>query len=297
MRDYFVRVIDQGVSVIEEFWAVEPTIAHQGVVPSKFGTHSADSGEDIFTTLEKRGFPRYQFHKLQLGPGEYFPRIARPRSTRPECSPGHNPDQSAAARNIRTTSTGQLHALIQELQQICRVVHPIEHNFCAYGHEIRNIIIIACTEVEAHWKNILEANGQNAKNRRDYVKLALPMKLGEYRVTLPWYPWLDPIAPFEKWVPVERGKKQTLPWYDAYNDIKHDREKNFAEAKLIYALKAVTGCFVMLCGQYGWDFATRGEAAADAFFRLIEAPKWEPPEIYVSEYGAIPRGRPYPFEP
>ena len=98
------------------------------------------------TTLRKR-FPGQVFSELSLLPGEYFPRMARPNSTRPECSPGYNPDSSEAARNARTTSTGQLHALIGELEQICRVVHPTEANFSAFGHEIRNFIIIACTEV------------------------------------------------------------------------------------------------------------------------------------------------------
>jgi hypothetical protein len=219
--------------------------------------------------------------------------MARPGSTRRECSPGHNPDQSDAAHYVRTTSTGQLHALNQELQRICRVVHPIEANFAAYGHEIRNIIIIACTEVEADWKNILEANGQKARNRGDYVKLAPAMKLAEYRIALPWYPWLDPIAPFEHWMPPEK----LLPWYDAYNNIKHDREKNFSQAELIHALTSVTGCFVMLCAQYGWDFAKRGEAAEDAFFRLIDAPTWEPSEIYTPPYGTTPKKRPYAFDP
>ena len=146
--------------------------------------------------------------------------------------------------------------------------------------------------------NILEANGQKAESRLDYVKLSLPMNLGEYRVALPWYPWLDPIAPFEKWVPTKRGEKQLLPWYDAYNDIKHDREKNFAEAKLIHAIKSVTGCFVMLCAQYGWVFAKRGEeAAAEVFFQLINSPRWGPSEIYVPPYGTAPKERPYPFGP
>src|SRR5271157_2491018 len=207
MTEYYVRVIHDGTSIIEEFWAVQEDVAHQGILPSSLGTHHADSGKDIMTTLRKRGFPPEQFHKLLLGPGAYFPRMARP------------------------TSTGQLHALIQELQQICRVVHPIEHNFHAYGHEIRNIIAIACTEVEAQWKNILVANDQKAGNRGDYVKLSLPMKLQEYSVELPWYPWLKPIAPFKNWVlPTKRGEKQLLPWYDAYNAVKHDREKKFAEA-------------------------------------------------------------------
>jgi hypothetical protein len=297
MTDYYVRVIDDGMSMMEEFWAVEKDVAHQGIVPSKLGTHHADPGEDIMITLQKRGFPPEHFHKMLLGPGKYFPRMARPSSTRPKCSPGRNPDQSTAARNIRTTSTGQLHALIQELQKICRVVHPIEHNFSAYGHQIRNIIVMACTEVEAQWKNILVANGQKADNRVDYIKLSLPMKLREYRVGLPWYPWLDPIAPFENWVPPRCGEKQRLPWYDAYNAVKHDREKNFCEAKLIHALESVTGCFVMLCAQYGWDLARRAEAAADAFF-LIDidaAPKWRPSEIYVPPYGETPQAQPYPF--
>lgn len=294
MTDYYVRVIDDGVSIIEEFWGVDESVAHQDIIPSTLGTHYAGPGEEIMTTVRKR-FPEGQFYRLRLGPGEYFPRMARPSSTRPECSPGHNPDQCAAGRNARTTSTGQLHALIQELQQICRVVHPISDNFTAYGHEIRNIIIIASTEVEAHWKNILKANGKNGKNTRDYVKLSLPMKLGEYRIALPWCPWLDPIAPFENWMPCSTPTK-LLPWYDAYNNIKHDRETNFAQATLINALKSVTGCFVMLCAQYGWDFAKRGEAAADAFFRLIDAPTWEPSEIYVPTYGKMPGERPYPLE-
>jgi len=209
MTEYYVRVIHDGTSIIEEFWAVQEDVAHQGILPSSLGTHHADSGKDIMTTLRKRGFPPEQFHKLLLGPGAYFPRMARPTSTWPECSPGRNPDQSDTTRNNRTTSTGQLHALIQELQQICRVVHPIEHNFHAYGHEIRNIIAIACTEVEAQWKNILVANDQKAGNRGDYVKLSLPMKLQEYSVELPWYPWLKPIAPFKNWVlPTKRGEKQ-----------------------------------------------------------------------------------------
>ena len=294
MADYYVRLANNGLTVIEDFWAVEGNVAHQGIVPSQPGTHYADAGEDIMTTLHKR-FSVGKFHKLLLGPGGYFPRMARPDSTKPEFSPGYNPDQSVPARNIRTIATGQLHVLIQELQQICQVVQPEKANFSAYGHEIRNIIILACTEVEAQWKNILEANNQQGKSRFDYVKLARPMKLGEYRVALSWYPWLRPITPFAKWLPVPRGSKQHLPWYDAYNAIKHDREKNFARAKLIYALESVTGCFVMLCAQYGWDFAKRGENARDAFFRLINAPKWGPSEIYTPPYGATPKGRSYPF--
>jgi hypothetical protein len=122
-------------------------------------------------------------------------------------------------------------------------------------------------------------------------------EIGEYLVALPWYPWLDPIAPFKNWVPVPKDCKQYLPWYDAYNAIKHDREKDFAKAKLRYAFQALTGCFVMLCAQYGWGFAKRKDVAADAFFQLIKAPKWGPSEIYVPPLGTTYKATPYSFGP
>jgi putative lipoic acid-binding regulatory protein len=115
MTHYYVRVIDDGVSVVERYWAVDQPVAHEDVTPSERGTHRADPGEDIMTTLRKR-FTGGEFYK------QYNPRMARPSSTHRECSPGHYPDRSPAAINVRTTSTGQLNALIQELRQICQVV-------------------------------------------------------------------------------------------------------------------------------------------------------------------------------
>jgi hypothetical protein len=296
MTDYYLRIVNDGLSPVEQFWAIGETVAHAGILPSPLGTHNADPGEDMMTTLKKR-FTGGEWHKLRLAPGEYYPRMARPSSLDPDGSPGYYPDESPDAIKIRTLSTGQIHVLIQELQRICQVVQPDEANFHAYGHEIRNLIILACMEVEAQWKNILVANDQEANNRLDYVKLAIPMKLGEYRVALPWYPWLDPIGPFENWVPVLPHEKQFLPWYDAYNAIKHDRENDFAKAKLIYAFQALAGFFVMLCAQYGWNFARSQDAAADMFFQLIEAPKWEPSELYVPPLSTKYKATPYSFEP
>ena len=83
MTTYYVRHASDGMSFIEDFWAIDDGIAHQGIIPSQLGTHTADPGEDIMTLLEKR-FPGSQFHRLRLGPGEYFPRMARPGSVRQE---------------------------------------------------------------------------------------------------------------------------------------------------------------------------------------------------------------------
>jgi hypothetical protein len=37
----------------------------------------------------------------------------------------------------------------------------------------------------------------------------------------------------------------------------------------------------MLCAQYGWDFALRGNEGERAFFQLTGAPTWPAEDIYV----------------
>jgi hypothetical protein len=120
------------------------------------------------------------------------------------------------------------------------------------------------------------------------------MKLGEYRVELSHYPWIDPIFPFENWVESKTASKD-LGWYAAYNNVKHDRETKFSDATLLNAILAITGCFVILCAQYGWDFALRGDEALRSFFRLTKAPQWEPGDIYVAPFGGAYEPVPYPF--
>ncbi|WP_440131086.1 hypothetical protein, partial [Klebsiella pneumoniae] len=84
----------------------------------------------------------------------------------------------------------------------------------------RNVLIIAATEVEAQWKGVLKANGKNGKNTSNYVLLADALKLREFSIRLPFYPWLDPIRPFDSWYHSETPTKK-LPWYDDYQAVKH----------------------------------------------------------------------------
>ena len=118
------------------------------VTDSELGRVKALPGKTALETL--RGYnPETTFDALELEPGEYYPGMARPIIGG---SPGRNPDQSGDAMGRRASASGQLHALTQQLEKICRVVHPKETNFQAYGHEIRNVLILACTELESQWK-------------------------------------------------------------------------------------------------------------------------------------------------
>jgi hypothetical protein len=273
-------------------WDVGATSAHRiDVTDSELGRFNAAPGTNALETL-RDSFPGARFHQLDLEPGQYYPRMARPVLN---LSLGRNPDDSDSAKHRRASATGQLHALIQQLEHICRVVQPVELNFQTFGHEIRNILILACTEVEAQWKGILKANGVAGDRTKDYVKLASPLKLSEYAVELPYYPWMPAIRPFERWHSSTTVPTKDIQWYNAYNAVKHNRDENFQQASLFHAFQALVALFIMLCAQYGWDFALTGEAATRSFFCLKEGPRWRYSEYYVPPYVGKLRDRMYSF--
>src|SRR5262249_35907400 len=160
-------------------------------------------------------------------PGQYYPRMARPNQYRRERA-YYGPDNEDLRREY-VLQMGQVVSLIQKLGEIGRFVHPEGPALQAYGHEIRNLLILACTEVETQWRAVMEANGKKPRNRGDYVGLQPAMRLGDYAIVANRYPWLPPLRPFEGW---GSGTPGALAWYDAYNAVKHHREGNFAEGTL-----------------------------------------------------------------
>jgi hypothetical protein len=293
---YYIHVNNADPSARPLIWQVEAGSARRmDVSDSPLGRVQAKPGKDAIATLrEQYSSTNTSFHELELNPGEYYPGMARPVAGE---SRGRNQDRSEHLKHAWASTTGQLHALIQQLEQICRIVHPVEPNLNTFGHEIRNVLILACTEVESQWKAVLTANGARARSTHDYVKLATPMRLSEYEVELPYYPWLPAVRPFANWRSGTETPTKDLRWYDAYNNVKHDRESNFKEASLGSAFEALSGFFVMICAQYGWDFALEGDAASRAFFRLRRDPHWTFSEHYVPPYddGELrPKLHPFP---
>ena len=177
---------------------------------------------------------------------EYHPRIYRPGAQptiyRSE-EPGTIIEQSAVAIEI----------LIDRMHHLFRVVEPCEQHLAVYGHEIRNLLLLACMEVEASWAAVLTANGYTTATNRfstnDYVKLLRPMHLSEYRLAFssyPMFPWLSPFCGWASTVPT-----QSLPWYNAYNETKHNREQHFDSATLGHALNSVAAAVIMFLAQFG----------------------------------------------
>lgn len=246
--------------------------------------------EDLLAAISGKlpGGP-FTLKEMRLGPGQYYPRIARPGDQWPDQSPGHCPQTNRYYREL-ATSRGQLVSLVRRLESICQVVEPNDTTLGAFGHEIRNLLILASTEVEAQWRAVLKANGVCKENytTNDYVKLNTAMKLNEYRVSLPHYPDLIGIAPFENWNSEE--PTQTLCWYYAYNKVKHDRHGNFQHASLKHAIEAVCAVFTMLCAQFGKQEASSSRTELTYFFEFDETPKWSPAEAYIHPYNGFGEG-------
>lgn len=224
--------------------------------------------------IEIEHHPDWTFFPLTLSLGEFYPRMARPSSTYFRDSPGSNP---AIDKMLLETAHGQLMTLREQMEKMFRTVHPIAKNFETYGHDFRNILILASTEVESHWKGILKANGVRSESTNDYVKLLPAMKLDEYAILLPFYPWLDPVRPFFGWNATHPTR--SLGWYDAYNAVKHDREANFERGSLQNALHAICAVAVLLFAQFGRR-ASHNSRELNSSFELCEVPKWDGSEVY-----------------
>jgi len=189
----------------------------------------------------------YHIEHNLLEVGQFYPRIYRPMA--PPFGRRRPPRDEVTA----TSSLMQLASAREQLERVFRTIAPESNNFNAYGHEIRNLMLLACTEVESECKGILKANGVKVPKDRwstkDFVKVRDALRLEQFEVSLPMYPSLQKRTPFRGW---DKDKPtESLSWYKAYNIVKHDRAEKFTEAKLIHAVDAVAACAVLLATQYG----------------------------------------------
>jgi hypothetical protein len=207
-------------------------------------------GEDVgiaFERIAKPFVPSETDFRLEkyLGRGAHQPGVLE---FWPRIFTGHNPENSSAEFFL---GARQLEILFDGLIRIFRFIEPAGKNLDVFGHEIRNILILSCTELEAQFRGILKANNYSKKQTatKDYVKLFSFMKLAEFKIDFPLYPSLTARMPFEHWN--KDNPTKTLPWYDAYNATKHDREVNFRDASLTHAIDAISACIIIFAAQYG----------------------------------------------
>ena len=221
-------------------------------------------------------------------PGTFYKRMWRPGGVR-----------DTADEEKRTQSFVALKILLDKLEELFETVEPNNANSLTFGHKIREIILLACMEVESSWAAVLKENAYSNSGRfttNDYVKLSTPMFLDGYELCLQQYPNYPSFIPFNGW-DVTRPTA-SLVWYDAYNKTKHDRETNLNLATLDNAIWSVGAVVVMFYAQYGMKFGLTGSDPISPFigkvFRIkkLDITKYEK-EYYVPKL-VLPLGSAFP---
>ena len=271
-----------------------------GTKSVRVGIHNPDhrsmttlaNGESLRKALERMPMfdqAAFVLHRMELSPGAFYPRMARPSDQHPREAPGMLPDFWNSADMI-ASSLNQVRSLVGMLDNIFQSVHPVDENMNCFGNAIRNLLILASTECEAQWKGVLSANGQTPErpNTSDFVKLAPVMRLPEYSVKLQHYPWLDAVAPFKEWD--ADAPTKSIFWYDNYNAAKHDREKYFQKSNIKSAIYAVSAVWILIAAQFGIH-ALREFPDLNRYFHLETVPLWRYSEVYTIAYEDFDAGK------
>lgn len=173
--------------------------------------------------------------------------------------------------------------LIQEdLRKLFEYIEPGDKNMDTFSFRIYELLIRICIEVEANFKAILRENiytpmfkspNKNGQYRteefwniNDYMKINKTHLLSDYIVEYPiWKGSKSVCKPFESW-----NENKPLLWYQAYNEVKHNRNEKFELANFENLTTAFAGLFVLLSAQFNHQDFTPGatllSVSSDSYF-------------------------------
>ena len=144
------------------------------------------------------------------------------------------------------------HIIQNDFKKLFDYVELDVRNKDVFSHRIYELFLRTCTEFENCCTGILNDNGYTKSghlNITDYFKINLASKLNEYEVKINvWSPSPLIFKPFEDW---NSTTFSSLTWYQNYNDVKHNRSRNFHKASLVNLIKAIGGLIVILASQFG----------------------------------------------
>jgi hypothetical protein len=160
-----------------------------------------------------------------------------------------------------------------DLLRIFEFIEPVPANGCCYGHQIYQLYLRVCTELEAVCKlacRRLDFPVRHSKKgvpldwnmHHDYSKLNEQLgcclhdscstssskpKLSDYKFYFhDWGVSETPICPLESFA---NGQDPSPLFYKSYNDVKHDREKAFKQANLANLMNSFAALIAVLDWQ------------------------------------------------
>jgi hypothetical protein len=138
------------------------------------------------------------------------------------------------------------HLLVQDFLRVCEFIEPVDAHLQVFSHRLYELLLRASTEFESLCREVLEAHGRGRSGNlkiTDYVAIAPILELHRQRAIASfWRPVSVTLAPFEQWTPAN----VSLPWYQGYNAVKHNRNVEFFQATLGNVREATCSVFIIM---------------------------------------------------
>jgi hypothetical protein len=184
--------------------------------------------------------------------------------------------------NIKMDFFTQIGIFLDKLARIFDIVSPSLDNLKVYGHEIRSLLLLVCTEVEAIFKFLMYCENEKDKgNMKIFFTIKDKAKIDQWSVQFRAFPVFGRISPFSGW----RDKVLYTPlnWYNAYNSTKHNRHINFDQANIENVINSIAACIILVNSIS--RSLLRNESKHPAYQKvednfLVESPNWKFEESY-----------------
>jgi hypothetical protein len=149
--------------------------------------------------------------------------------------------------HLRPAYVNSFNLIVEDLMRLRQYVEPTDAHAGVYSHRIYELLLRTCTEWESLCKEVLSiVDPQSAGERttvKDYKSLEPTLELANAEVGLMyWSPARKLVVPFRGWT----TQRPPLPWYQAYNSVKHNRNTEFSKATLENLSLAVAGLFATM---------------------------------------------------
>jgi len=189
--------------------------------------------------------------------------------------------------------------ILKDYTNLLDYIEPADINLPTYSFRIHELLLRVSIEIEANCVAILSENGyEKAGNwtMTDYKKINKSHKLSSYEVKLPVWKGVKNIRkPFEDW-----KDDKSLPWWDAYNKSKHDRQTEFERATFENLTEAICGLVVVLSAQFKnndfspqeWGLSAGGindgmESTIGGYFRVKYPTDWTEEDKYDFKFSTL----------
>lgn len=170
----------------------------------------------------------------------------------PKVTLGYLYDDRFANQEEKKSLITATRMILRDVNSLYDYIEPSDDNLGVYSHRIYELLLRTATEFEASCKGILKANGylkpENEWCIKDYFKISRAARLNEYSLIFERWATAHEFKPFIEWNP---SRREALSWYDAYNEVKHDRYGNFKQAKLECLMNAMAGLICIMHAGYG----------------------------------------------